>query len=132
MFYLRFCSFIYHFYVRKNENMPELFTFGLSALMAYFNVLTIYDAIKYFWYPELPFSDMLNYCLFGGVAILNYLCIFLPGKYKSVSAKPITGLFSIIYIVVSVAILIWIVMLNRNQNIKIVKIEYENVKHVLS
>jgi hypothetical protein len=118
MFYLRFYSCIYHFYVRKNESMPVFFTLGVSSFILYFNILTIYDVLKYFWFTNLPFSILFSYCLFGVICILNYLIVFLPGKYKFVPVKPNTGIYIIIYMVISFIFFIWIITLHHDRNVE--------------
>lgn len=85
------------------------------------NVLTIYEIVRYFWYPALPFSKGFNYGLAFTVAILNYLFVFLSGRYKSFSLKAKTNLFAIIYIIISFIVLLWILTLHHDMNVEMKK-----------
>jgi len=75
-FYLNY--FIYRFYKRKKDNMPELFSFGGTITLFVFNLLTvwmIYDFVTNFWaIPEpIPHGKVWVMVGYAFLALINYL-----------------------------------------------------------
>ena len=120
MLYLRFCSTIYHFYARKDSD-PAVYTFWASTAIVTANFIGIYDIMSYFIYPTLPFSKTIALIFLSIVGLLNYLIVFLPAKYKEVKPKPNSGRNTIIYIIVSVALLIGMTKLHHDRNVEAIQ-----------
>ena len=118
MFYLRFCSTIYHLYVRKNDDMPAVYAFFASSFIVFANFFGIYNIITYFFYPNLSSTNYVGYTFAGVICFLNYLLVFLPAKYKEVKPKPKSVRNTIIYIIVSVAFLMVMAKLHHDRNVK--------------
>lgn len=115
MFYLRFCSTIYHFYVGKNDDMPAVYAFFASSFIVFANFFGIYNIITCFFYPSLPSTNNIGYTFASVICFLNYLLVFLPAKYKEV--KPNSGRNTIIYMIVSVALLMVMAKLHHDRNV---------------
>jgi hypothetical protein len=113
--YFEFCSVIYHFYVRKNDNTPAMYAFGASSLMIFANLYVVYDIVGFYIFPQLPFSITLVYLLFGVICGVNYILVFKPANYKKRTPKKNSGLYSVLYIVVSVLLIIWISTKHRDR-----------------
>lgn len=116
--YLTFCSVIYHFYVRKNDNMPAMYAFGASSLMLFANLFGLYDIVMFYFLPELPFSTTLVFVFFGVICLLNYFLVFSSGHYKEITPGRNSGLYSILYIVISIALVMWISTKHRERNLQ--------------
>lgn len=117
MFYLRFCSTIYHFYALRDSH-PVVYTFWASTAIVTANFIGIYNIICYFIYPTLPFSKAMSLILLSIVGLLNYLIVILPAKYKEVKTKPNSGRNAIIYIIVSIALLMVMSKLHHARNVE--------------
>lgn len=113
--YLEFCSVIYHFYLGKKDNTPAMYAFWASSLMSFANLYVVYDIVRFYIHPKLPFSITLVYLLFGVICIFNYILFFKPANYKKITPKKNSGLYSVFYIVVSVLLIIWISTKHRDR-----------------
>lgn len=116
--YLEFCSVIYHFYVRKKDNMPAMYAFWASSLMIFANIHAIYDIVAFYLFPELPYSIPLVYFLFAVICTANFIFIFKPANYKKRIPQKNSGLYSVIYILVSIMLVIWISTKHRDRYLK--------------
>lgn len=116
--YLTFCSVVYHFYVRKKDNMPVMFTFYASSLILFANIFGLYDIVRFYFLPELPFSTTLVFVIFGAICLLNYFLVFNSENYKEITPRGNSGLYSILYIVISIAFIIWISTKHRERNLQ--------------
>ncbi len=115
--YLVFCSVIHNFYVRKNESSPWIFVFFGTSLILSFNFLTIYEGLRYFFLPDLPFSKTISFVFFFVIAFLNYMFFIKPAKYKEIIPDKKDGLYSVIYIVITFLLIILIACLHRYRNV---------------
>ncbi|HRH63007.1 MAG TPA: hypothetical protein PLI68_06750 [Bacteroidia bacterium] len=116
--YLTFCSVVYHFYVRKKDNMPVMFTFYASSLMLFANLFGLFDIIMFYIFPEVPFSTTLVFIFFGLICLLNYFLVFQAAHYKEIVPSKNSGLYSVLYIVFSVLLIAWISTKQHDKNLQ--------------
>jgi hypothetical protein len=114
--YLKFCSAIYHFYARR-DNDPGVYTFWVATVVLTANFLGIYDVVSYFIYPNLPFSSIVVFSLLAISAAVVYLFFILPGKYKEIKPTEKSNMYSIVYIIISILFVILIGSLHRSRNL---------------
>jgi hypothetical protein len=114
--YLIFCSVIYHFYVQKKDNTPGIYVFWATSLLLSLNILGVYDTVRYFIYPNLPFTNIILYGSLAMIGITNYLFIIHSGQYKEIKPTKKQGYFSVIYIVISIVFVAWIATLHHDRN----------------
>ena len=88
MFYLRFCSTIYHFYISKDSH-PVIYTFWASTAVITANLIAIYNLIGYFVYPALPFSKTVALTFLGIVGLLNYLIVICQLSIRKLNPNQI-------------------------------------------
>lgn len=118
MIYLNFCASIYRFYVRKKDRMPEAMTFWLSSTILTANFFTVYNFLNYYYFPELPFSVSIAFVFFGIIALINYFIIFSLGSFKEKTPSSSFGLGVVVYMIISIAVVIYIGSLQRERNLQ--------------
>ena len=116
--YLTFCSVIYHFYVRKKEDIPVFYTFLSSTVILTANVFGIYDIIRYFFFTQLPFSSFVVFSFSGIVALLNYLLFIHHEEYKHIYPSRKQGSYSVLYIVLSIGLVICTANIHNARNVE--------------
>ncbi len=119
MIYLNYCASIYRFYVRKKDRMPEAMTFWLSSTILTSNFFTIYNFLKYYYLPKLPFSVSLAFVFFGVIALINYFLIFYSGSYKEKTPSSSFGFGVILYMIISIAAVIYSGSQQRERNLQL-------------
>jgi len=122
--YLEFCSVIYHFYVRKKDNMPAMYTFWASSLLLFANIFAIYGILDMYFIANLPSATELVYYIGGIICLVNYFGVIKPARYKSITLHKDSGFYSILYIIFSIILVILI----ANKHRDIVLKEKENYK----
>ena len=115
--YLKFCSTIYQFYL-KRDSAPIIYTFFLSSVLLGANFIAICDVFRYFDQQFFISESIQPYCI-GGIALLNLLLVILPGKYKSITPGKNWSVFTIMYIVFSLAFIICIGWFHRERNLEL-------------
>jgi len=115
--YLTFCSVVYNFYVRRKDTMPGMYSFGASSLMLFANVFGLYDVVMFYFLPELPFSTNLVYFSFFVICLVNYFLVFKFNRFEEITPGRNSGIYSVLYIIISILILIWISNKHRDRNI---------------
>ncbi len=116
--YLNFCASIYRFYVRKEDSMPDAMTFWLSSTILTANFFTIYNFLNYYYLPKLPFSVSIALILFGVIVLINYFIIFNLSSFKEKTPSSSFGFGVILYIIISVAAVIYTGSQQRERNLK--------------
>ena len=106
--YLEFCSVIYHFYVRKNDNTPAMYAFWASTAMLFANAFTLYGCLLEFTKLNLPSINDIVYYLIGFICIVNYFSVFKHAKYKEMIPRKNSGILAVLYIILSIVFVIWI------------------------
>ncbi len=115
--YLTFCAVIYHFYIRKKDDMPTMYTFGASSLMLFANLFGMYDIIMFYIFPELLISNLSIFTFFGFICLINYLLVFRTGKYRKIVLNKNNRVYSIVYIIFSILLIAWITTKHRERNL---------------
>jgi hypothetical protein len=118
MLYLNFCASIHSFYVRKKDRMPDAMTFWLSSTILTANFFTIYNLLNYYYLPKLPFSVGIVFVFFGVIASINYFIIFYSGSFKEKTPSSSFGFGVILYMIISVAAVIYTGSQQREKNLK--------------
>lgn len=126
--YLTFCSVIYHFYVRKKDNIPVFYVFLASSTVLTANILGIYDIVRYFVLPNLPFSKTFAFIILASTCLLNYLTFIHSGKYKQIYPSKQQGFYSVLYIVLSFGLVIWTANIHRARNLEAKQQQIEQQK----
>ena len=114
--YLKFWSSVYHFY-EKRDGYPVLYTFALSSTILAINFIAICDVFRYFDSDFFVSYSIEPYYL-GGIAVLNFLLVILPEKYKELKPNNNWGTISVVYIVLSIIFLLVMVGLHRSRNLE--------------
>jgi hypothetical protein len=105
--------------VRKKDRMPEAMTFWLSSTILTSNFFTIYNFLKYYYLPKLPFSVSLAFVFFGVIALINYFLIFYSGSYKEKTPSSSFGFGVILYMIISIAAVIYSGSQQRERNLQL-------------
>jgi len=127
LIYLKFLSTIYHFYVKKKDKMPDAMTFWLSSMVLTLNFFAIYNFFGYYIFKDLPFDLIFGFSSFGVIAFVNYILFFRRRFYQDIETTKKEGIYVIIYIIISFAVVIYIGSLHRERNLfKKQQIQIEN------
>lgn len=116
--YLIFCSVIYHFYIRKKDNMPIFYTFLASSVVITANMFFIYDIVSYYIFPKLTSSKIFAYIILAVVSLLNYFIIVRHEEYKQIHPSKKHGFNSVLYIIISIGLVIWTANIHRSRNLE--------------
>ncbi len=98
--------------------MPDAMAFWLSSTILTANFFTIYNFISYYFLPDLLFNTTFVFVVGGIIAIINYFIIFYPGSYKEKMPSNSFGLGVILYMIISVAAVIYTGSQKRERNIQ--------------
>jgi hypothetical protein len=116
--YLKFCASIYHFYQRKKDSMPDAMAFWLTTTILTANFFAVYDILTYYYFLNFPFSKTLVFSVFGILALLNYIVIFVNGSYKKEKPSSMFGIGVVLYIFCSIGIVIYTATIHRERNLQ--------------
>lgn len=112
--YLMFCSSIYHYYIRKQDNIPIFYTFAVSSVVLSLNVYTIYEIIGFIIKRDLIFSEPVSFLFLAIISGFNYLIVIRPGFYKDIIPTRRNNNFTILYIALSLVMAFTVATIYRN------------------
>jgi hypothetical protein len=110
--YLKFCASLYHYY-RKRDSTPQIFVFGTSTVIVGFNILFAYQFIQYYFFTPVPLNKIIVLIMVSVVGILNYFLVLRKGAYIQINPSKEFKIGVIIYIIVSLALMIFITSMHR-------------------
>jgi hypothetical protein len=99
--------------------MPVFYTFLASSTILTANVIGIYELGGYFINPNLKFSMAMAYTFLGVTCLINYLAFIRKNKYREINVNKRHGFYSVLYIILSFALVIWTSNLHRARNFQL-------------
>lgn len=97
--------------------MPDAMAYWLTTTILTANFFAVYDFLRYYGYAKLPFNVVFAFIVFGIIAMLNYIIIFVNGSYKEEKPSAKFGIGVVIYMLISIGVVIYIGSLHRERNL---------------
>lgn len=105
--YLGFCG-VLHKYYKRRDSTPAIFVYATSTVVLGLNCLFLYDFTQLYFIDREPLTKRGIFFLVVLVGIVNYLLVFRSHRYRDVSPSRHMAAGSLIYIIVSLLLMIFI------------------------